>query len=696
MASMNTAARTGGGRSFGNGLRERASRFVRREDGSFPIMTAALAIPMMMGAAVALDTAELYRARANFQAATDAGVLVAAKIFADGGTEADAKAEGERTFAANLANLSRSKGTIRFTFPGDCQKGNIVAKSAGLHPLWFPGIHGVGSGENGGGARIPVQAAAQCPNTSFEVALVVDTSGSMNSRPKTGGALKIETLRDAARDLVDDLFAAGANAPKIAGPVQFSVVPFSGMVNVGADNKDAVWMDTEGLSSIHHKDLDWSWDTARGARRVGTGWQDREGKALTRFTLFDDLAVDWDGCVQARPYPHFVQDTAPDASDPDTLFVPAFAPDEPDNLTDEDEMQDGQTIQPKPWCTSWRWYWFRSRGRWYRVRGCNRWTDGSSHYFNNRADPSFAQENDGYYYINRVYQFQQARTEPPQPTGRKITGEANFINDYIADDVNMPDDNECRGLIRHEKCAGSEEKQLRRLAFTFKYDGAVVENANEWFGPNYMCSVQPLLPLSTDKEKVKTMIDGLEPNGMTNVTAGAAWGWRTLSSGAPFTEGRDETKRDNRKIMILMTDGQNTYEKPSAFGDFSDATGSEYGGYGYGRHDDGSNDRDNGDGFLFDGFDRYANPGQNAETYTQAMDDHLAKVCTNAKKEGITIYAVAFDVAAGSSIKPTLEGCASASPSDGSKHYYDAKSSAELTQAFKEIADSIKMLRLVQ
>lgn len=37
----------------------------------------------------------------------------------------------------------------------------------------------------------------------------------------------------------------------------------------------------------------------------------------------------WGGCVESRPYPHNIQDTA--ATTAATLFVPMFAPDETDN-----------------------------------------------------------------------------------------------------------------------------------------------------------------------------------------------------------------------------------------------------------------------------------------------------------------------------------------------------------------------------
>ena len=47
-----------------------------------------------------------------------------------------------------------------------------------------------------------------------------------------------------------------------------------------------------------------------------------------------------------------------------------------------------------------------------------------------------------------------------------------------------------------------------------------------------------------------------------------AWGWRVLSSGEPFTEGRPDEEHGNDKVVIVLTDGANLYgpETPSAYG----------------------------------------------------------------------------------------------------------------------------------
>ena len=75
----------------------------------------------------------------------------------------------------------------------------------------------------------------------------------------------------------------------------------------------------------------------------------------------------------------------------------------------------------------------------------------------------------------------------------------------------------------------------------------------------------------------------MSPNGATNVPEGMAWGWRVVSHGEPFTE-RPARRREkgNDKVVIVLTDGANTYYPPSSLG-YSDPAGdkSTYSAYGY-------------------------------------------------------------------------------------------------------------------
>ena len=49
------------------------------------------------------------------------------------------------------------------------------------------------------------------------------------------------------------------------------------------------------------------------------------------------------------------------------------------------------------------------------------------------------------------------------------------------------------------------------------------------------------------KTAIKAAIDAMSPTGNTNVPEGMAWGWRVLSSGAPFTEGRAGDREGQRQ-----------------------------------------------------------------------------------------------------------------------------------------------------
>jgi Flp pilus assembly protein TadG len=57
-------------------------------------------------------------------------------------------------------------------------------------------------------------------------------------------------------------------------------------------------------------------------------------QTISHFDLFNRIkGAQWKGCVEARPEPFDVTDEPPNPGNPNTLFVPYFWPDEPDNST---------------------------------------------------------------------------------------------------------------------------------------------------------------------------------------------------------------------------------------------------------------------------------------------------------------------------------------------------------------------------
>ncbi len=79
---------------------------------------------------------------------------------------------------------------------------------------------------------------------------------------------------------------------------------------------------------------------------------------ISHFDLFSRIkGAQWKGCVEARPEPFDVTDEPPNASKPDTLFVPYFWPDEPDDNKDwpkaeNNYLPDGPS--PAGW-SKWEW-----------------------------------------------------------------------------------------------------------------------------------------------------------------------------------------------------------------------------------------------------------------------------------------------------------------------------------------------------
>lgn len=232
-------------------------------------------------------------------------------------------------------------------------------------------------------------------------------------------------------------------------------------------------------------------------------------------------------------------------------------------------------------------------------------------------------------------------------------------------------------------------------------------------GPHYSCSTKPITPL-TDVSKsagliaVKAAINAMAPDGATNVPEGLAWGWRVLSSTLPFVGGRPESEKGNDKIVIVLTDGANTYYTQSSLGatDLANVK-SSYSAYGYA----GNKAASAADTRIFEsqptGFDKSTHGNDN---YTLAINNHMATTCTNAKNAGITIMTVALDLDA--TVGTSAEKKATQSQIDGltacaseSRTRRDANgkpeklffntTSGDLVKTFQRIADELSNLRIV-
>lgn len=612
------------------------------------LMTAVAMVPILGGLAVAVDYTEMSRQRQLTMNALDAAGIATARRVIDGATEEELVAYAQDFFEANLGDVNPADTSLNVVLPTNNAGGGTLKLTADLtyHPYFMPAFSAL-RGEKAAETEISFDVSSEIRlKNTLEVALVLDNSGSMDFTGSGSGKKRMVLLKDAAKELVDTLSGQASQMKQVSKPVQFGVVPFAASVNIGSQYKTASWMDTEGRSPIHHENFDWTAFPTNNKkveliggvyRKKGSDWGSEEGDIVTRFTLFDEMKritgygtkserqcssrgcrwvevtdydnptyapyASWQGCVEARPVPYNRDDTPPTGSDPATLYVPMFAPDETDEKDD-----------------------WRSWG----AMG-NYWQD-------------------------------------------QFTGTDNL-----------------------------------RQAYTPKYFNAGPHRnsaAGPGEGPNQSCTTKPITPLtdvttSAGLDTVKNAIDDMESNGATNVPEGIAWGWRVVSGGLPFDEGRADTEKGNDKVVIVLTDGENTYYTPESLG-YEDRANNKsvYSAFGYaGRKPDETKSR------LFMGTTVNASDYSNGN-YSKAMNQHMLATCGNAKDQGVIVMTVALDLSTSNSAQKeqiaSLKECSSDSrwrrdkdnPDEPAKLFWNT-TGGNLSDTFKEIADELSNLRIV-
>lgn len=180
-----------------------------------------------------------------------------------------------------------------------------------------------------------------------------------------------------------------------------------------------------------------------------------------------------------------------------------------------------------------------------------------------------------------------------------------------------------------------------------KYTGLVKDQSGEW---GVWCAAE-ITPLTNDKDVLNANIDAMNGIGNTYIAPGVLWGWNMLDSAEPLTGSKSKSwmaTNKGTKALVVMTDGANTLSP--------DMTNYKY-------HDWGD---------------------------AVEANKITAETCKNAKKDGITIYTVAFMVK-DAVAKNMLADCAS----DSTKAF-TADDATALNTAFKDIANSLLAVRLTK
>jgi len=165
--------------------------------------------------------------------------------------------------------------------------------------------------------------------------------------------------------------------------------------------------------------------------------------------------------------------------------------------------------------------------------------------------------------------------------------------------------------------------------------------ASKFLAEQYSNCPTALLPLTANWTDLSNEVDAMVAGGGTNQTIGLVWGWHALTNSDPLNPG--SVPANTTRYIIILSDGLNTQ-------------------------------------------DRWYGNGVNQSTQ---VDGRMNAVCTNAKADGIIVYALFVDIGGTQGNSTVLQNCAS----DSSK-YWDLTSASQINAAFAAIGQQITNLRV--
>lgn len=280
------------------------NRFARDQRGNVAILFAFSAIPLVGLLGGAVDVTRHHRYKAELLNAMDATAI--ALVRSNPASDADADAFVNR-YMATMMPGGNNDGTLHMAaFDAIAVEGGYRVVSNGYMDTAFMPVVGI--------SDMPLDLETEVRTTGgrYEIALALDNTGSMRNFGR------IEALRDAAEQLVDDLYKEEGTEDR----VEMALVPFVTAVNVAfSDGFDqARFIDPVGADPVFQKNF--------------------SDPTVGRLELFSRMKTQWAGCVEARI------EGDEDATLPTSTasqWVPYLWPDEPDRGFSNSYLKDSST-----------------------------------------------------------------------------------------------------------------------------------------------------------------------------------------------------------------------------------------------------------------------------------------------------------------------------------------------------------------
>jgi Flp pilus assembly protein TadG len=534
-------------------IREATSRFVTAKDGNVAVIFTIALVPLISFLGAAIDYSRANRARTAMQSAMDSTALMLSKDLTSGKITADQVDAKAKTYFAALYTNTEAVLTTPITATYTQDNGNlgstIQVNGSGAITTDFMKVAGFPTlGFNG-------TSTTAWGNVKMRVALALDNTGSMKDNGKIGA------LRTAASNLVDQLSALAKND----GDVLISVIPFAKIVNAGASNSGANWIDwTDWLNP----------PTAQPNNAVGNS------------SLQATLPPNWHSIGPGAPCPFsnnsggFTCTSSPKNASSSASKIPASV------------TYQGQTITgpicPSVDANSHTLY----NGCWDSVATgkTEPFCSGSSQCNCNSvasADAgacSCTGSNSNKICTGKTYTHHWTQPSVTVTVGYQTKTGSNTYNEWTPNNnpnnVTTPVANVWAGASTNPISTWTGCITDRTQDFDTTSDAptstATRFPANQYFsnGEAYCATnnsppLEPVMPLTSVWKTLKDNINAMQPTGSTNQAIGLAWAWQSLLQTGPIPAPAEDSHYTYNRVIILLSDGLNTEDRWPNYGDGS-------------------------------------------------------------------------------------------------------------------------------
>jgi Flp pilus assembly protein TadG len=509
-------------------VREAAGRLGATNQGNVAVLFAIAVLPVLGLVGAAIDYSRASAARTSMQAALDSTALMLSKDLSSGiislsGTPAQINAQlsikalayfnGLYTNSDAKANSSAPAITAVYT-PVTGAGSTIVVSGSGaittdiMNVVGFPTL------------SFSTSSTTTWGNVKMRVALALDNTGSMSNNNKIGA---LRTAVAGPGGLIDQLSALAQNP----GDVYISVIPFAKVVNAGASNAGATWIDWTDWANpptLQPNNGSYAATIPNSVFTTTTAWN----------TYFSFVGP-------GSPCPFTTANGFPTVVVNRVRMMTFGCTSNPANGSPTvSTIPSSGNICPGLDNASHTYY-----------NGC--WTSVPSTTRTTYCTGSSCSTTSGNYNGSAIC------------TGNgsnKTCTELTYTHAWVANATST-----WTGCITDRTQSFDETGDAPTLNITatlfpayqwFEPNGGT---AGAWCDPHTTSALEPVMPLSYNWSTLKTAVNAMQPTSSTNQSVGLAWAWQSLLQTGPIPAPQEDSNTIYNRVIIILSDGLNTEDR---------------------------------------------------------------------------------------------------------------------------------------